>query len=124
MKYRHGAAKDVTAWPSLPARGAWIEMTAEACIHTNRNYSRSPHGERGLKCETCEACCGALSASLPARGAWIEMYLDAFGSIESKSLPARGAWIEMPEDATGSIASWSLPARGAWIEIHFALTIT
>ena len=140
MKYRHGAAKDVTAWPSLPARGAWIEMTAEACIHTNRNYSRSPHGERGLKFILPSRShsggsgrsphgerglkwrrgvkCKPAYESLPARGAWIEMSDDGVtGYGTPGSLPARGAWIEiafLPGCATFFV---SLPARGAWIEI-------
>ena len=34
---------------SLPVRGAWVEIkTARLCIKTV--YSRSPCGERGLKC--------------------------------------------------------------------------
>ena len=34
---------------SLPARGAWIEILTSA-LATLSTDSRSPHGERGLKC--------------------------------------------------------------------------
>ena len=34
--------------PSLPVRGAWIEIAAFPCLAA-RAYSRSPCGERGLK---------------------------------------------------------------------------
>ena len=36
------------AVPSLPARGAWIEIIAAEEEMANE-YGRSPHGERGLK---------------------------------------------------------------------------
>ena len=44
----HGSKRKKYAG-SLPARGAWIEIRTdwEALIH---EWSRSPHGERGLKC--------------------------------------------------------------------------
>ena len=57
--------------PSLPLRGAWIEILthAESSLESS---SRSPCGGRGLKflkrhCE-CNVC-----MSLPFRGAWIEI---------------------------------------------------
>ena len=58
---------------SLPARGAWIEITVYGWVDT-------------------------ADMSLPARGAWIEMsiaWLDAH--VVEGSLPARGAWIEIME---------------------------
>ena len=60
---------------SLPARGAWIEIS---------QFFVSLAG----------------SASLPARGAWIEI-TNPFGLIDSPllSLPARGAWIEIDIEA-------------------------
>ena len=42
--------------PSLPVRGAWIEIPAQPEIRTAR-VCRSPCGERGLKCYTSRKCC-------------------------------------------------------------------
>ena len=57
--------------------------------------SRSPSGERGLKCENPD-----------------------FGRADGESLPIRGAWIEIVScTAAGVVVSGSLPIRGAWIEI-------
>ena len=56
---------------SLPARGAWIEISAL----------------RGWLYRA--------SVSLPARGAWIEMLCIHSCMSASQSLPARGAWIEI-----------------------------
>ena len=56
---------------SLPVRGAWVEIA----IHHKRFRqvaSRSPCGERGLKCEYLFRLCNALQ-SLPVRGAWVEI---------------------------------------------------
>jgi predicted RNA-binding protein YlxR (DUF448 family) len=55
---------------SLPARGAWIEITARV---TEDNEKKS----------------------LPARGAWIEMTAIRMRRSRRSSLPARGAWIEI-----------------------------
>ena len=60
---------------SLPARGAWIEISAL----------------RGWLYRA--------SVSLPARGAWIEIPYDLIPSGRPRrSLPARGAWIEIEEE--------------------------
>ena len=37
-------------WRSLPTRGAWIEIANSTAWWTSR-ACRSPHGERGLKCD-------------------------------------------------------------------------
>ena len=79
--------------PSLPARGAWIEIKNLLTIHAMR-ASRSPHGERGLKFrQRLVALEDALS--LPARGAWIEIGYIGRSGYRALSLPARGAWIEI-----------------------------
>ena len=41
---------------SLPARGAWIEIIALKS-YWGRGRSRSPQGERGLKCPTADGYC-------------------------------------------------------------------
>ena len=80
--------------PSLPARGAWIEILWPGRSARNTR-SRSPHGERGLKSLFCRA-----------------------GWTQRMSLPARGAWIEIPPLRWPFAGGGgSLPARGAWIEI-------
>ena len=56
---------------SLPARGAWIEIT-ENKDNILAPCSRSPHGERGLKYSPSKVFAG-IGGSLPARGAWIEI---------------------------------------------------
>ena len=56
--------------PSLPSRGAWIEMIVSL-------VNAEP------------------SLSLPSRGAWIEMKSTRNLTIPSSSLPSRGAWIEI-----------------------------
>ena len=97
---------------SLPIRGAWIE------ILRRRQWippfvSRSPSGERGLKCENPDFG-RADGESLPIRGAWIEI-----GSIAgsawpaAKSLPIRGAWIEIKPPKKRRSKSWVAPHPGS-----------
>ena len=59
------------AFPSLPVRGAWIE------ISVLRRLVRP------------------LVASLPVRGAWIEILSEWQALDAARSLPVRGAWIEI-----------------------------
>ena len=56
--------------PSLPSRGAWIEIARSAA-------------------------CSNPTASLPSRGAWIEIAGPPGELHPPASLPSRGAWIEM-----------------------------
>ena len=105
---------------SLPVRGAWIEITTARRPRT-RARCRSPCGERGLKCDSLRCGCGC-SVSLPVRGAWIEI---SGGSIQAhvlcSSLPVRGAWIEIRWLHRRKSTTASLPVRGAWIEMLNAL---
>ena len=57
--------------PSLPMRGAWIEMISRR-IPISISVRRSPCGERGLKCKFM-AWRAVEVESLPMRGAWIEI---------------------------------------------------
>ena len=57
---------------SLPVRGAWIEIHSAAMIAT-LSPSRSPCGERGLKCIADALGVEDIRTSLPVRGAWIEI---------------------------------------------------
>ena len=73
---------------SLPARGAWIEMSGAFVLNL-----------------TIE--------SLPARGAWIEISAEPVMTSNEVSLPARGAWIEIGSGALCALRLLpSLPARG------------
>ena len=74
---------------SLPARGAWIEISCAAA--TSRSH-----------------------LSLPARGAWIEINGQAvsFDYGVPTSLPARGAWIEMYHCLIPSFPSLSRSPHG------------
>ena len=74
--------------PSLPVRGAWIEisMTMAICFST---------------------------PSLPVRGAWIEIFRKPLRHCEAESLPVRGAWIEMLSDQMLSAVHIVAPRAGS-----------
>ena len=82
------------------------------------NLSRSPHGERGLKCNDAQQWIAARPGSLSSWRAWIEMErLCGFGS-PPLSLSSWRAWIEIhirsrPKGFHQSLSSWR-----AWIEIE------
>ncbi len=57
--------------PSLPVRGAWIEIV-DGVIFRLKLVGRSPCGERGLKLVKRRRN-GTAIMSLPVRGAWIEI---------------------------------------------------
>ena len=80
---------------SLPSRGAWIEIGFWLELSCSR-VRRSPHGERGLKSSTLRPAPNCL-LSLPSRGAWIEMNKKKLSLRILQSLPSRGAWIEIFE---------------------------
>ena len=61
-------------WESLPTRGAWIEIPRGRGYDENY-FSRSPHGERGLKCSADCHLFYLYTKSLPTRGAWISYQL-------------------------------------------------
>ena len=85
-------------------------------------YSRSPHGERGLK--SGRGCVHpVLDGSLPARGAWVEISSICGAACQALgSLPARGAWVEIawlgeaPEAAfrRSPHGERGLKSTGAW----------
>ena len=56
---------------SLPSRGAWIEITLRLLLVAVAEC-RSPRGERGLKYEFRKSD-AQYDWSLPSRGAWIEI---------------------------------------------------
>ena len=103
--------------PSLPVRGAWIEMYL---LHPMERFGnrRSPCGERGLKC-TFVFVAGNGGGSLPVRGAWIEICLmRARQSCSACRSPCGERGLKyrfVPAPPHGAV---SLPVRGAWIEIR------
>ena len=92
LKSFHGSTKE-TALPSLPSRGAWIEIGTEI-KHITMFDRRSPHGERGLKFPRHRHLADR-QWSLPSRGAWIEITKPPHHYFTIMSLPSRGAWIEI-----------------------------
>ena len=74
---------------SLPARGAWIEMSRTTTI-IGWMLRRSPQGERGLKSYSSSPV-HSVAASLPARGAWIEIYEDGVKASEEVVAPRKGS---------------------------------
>ena len=86
-------------FPSLPVRGAWIEI-----------------------CQMSRHCL-VPPRSLPVRGAWIEMPKASQLISLNTSLPVRGAWIEIAGGWRLWLAALSLPVRGAWIEILLQISI-
>ncbi len=73
---------------SLPAWGAWIEMQTQYLIH--HAICRSPHGERGLKYNQHLGDPVAI-LSLPAWGAWIEIPAVAIAWSISAVAPRMGS---------------------------------
>ena len=96
--------------PSLPARGAWIEI-GFADLGGILLKSRSPHGERGLKFGTTFALAHG-QPSLPARGAWIEIVGEEHPETVDRSLPPRGAWIEIVIEWIGTVLKASRSPHG------------
>ncbi len=114
-------------------------------VHPHSRSSRSPHGERGLKCSVADHGVDALSRRSPHGERGLKYLVWASCARRAlESLPARGAWIEIicppsydvtrsrrsPHGERGlksialtmlAIFGVSLPARGAWIEISFPL---
>ena len=82
---------------SLPVRGAWIEINPQRGGE-DEGKRRSPCGERGLKWLAISEWL-EKRVSLPVRGAWIEILLQRRVLQDKReSLPVRGAWIEIIHD--------------------------
>ena len=129
------------ALPSLPVRGAWIEI--EKYHIQPVKIGRSPCGERGLKCPSARPA-APQTRSLPVRGAWIEIACCCIiGCCAARRSPCgeRGLKCFWLDDNTRGMfgrspcgerglkcfsrrvsrgQSASLPVRGAWIEITTA----
>ena len=131
-------ANDLEMIPSLPPRGAWIEISTAPIglgglgrsprgerglkyirdlFKSIKLVSRSPRGERGLKYLPVVIAPGVIRGRSP-RGERGLKCLWPFGyHTIGKSLPPRGAWIEIPLSLRCDFSRLSLPPRGAWIEI-------
>ena len=139
LKCENLGVKDIEAYTSHPAWGAWIEM-----LFGGEQYGicfgRTPHGVRGLKWRVRHVC-ALFVWSHPAWGAWIEIrlrlaeclsnqrrtphgvrglkYSNLFALFRRRqSHPAWGAWIEiLSSRLLTELLRRSHPAWGAWIEI-------
>ena len=74
--------------PSLPVRGAWIEISSVPLW-----LCRCP--------------------SLPVRGAWIEIWTRQTAFRQAPSLPERGAWIEIALDGQRDVVHGVAPRAGS-----------
>jgi len=90
-----------TSNPSLPSRGAWIEIPM-LTPHIRREC-RSPHGERGLKCRDRRGRTDKVSRRSPHGERGLKCVSKAAKTLEDMSLPSRGAWIEIQR------SSWNRP---------------
>ena len=96
----------------------------ETVFVTNKGLSRSPHGERGLKCMGIHHRYFRFE-SLPPRGAWIEIAGEGLANNYMASRSPHGER-GLKCDAYGMISevAGSLPPRGAWIEIDVQSGVT
>ena len=78
---------------SLPTRGAWIEIQSAPTLAALQG-SRSPHGERGLKC-ICRPLCFKKASRSPHGERGLKSSSNLTRLLLSRSLPTRGAWIEI-----------------------------
>ena len=86
----HLSGYHVRMIPSLPSRGAWIEMVC-GCVFIAKEC-----------------------LSLPSRGAWIEITIPCSRTLERwKSLPSRGAWIEIATSAASVGLTSVAPLAGS-----------
>ena len=74
--------------PSLPVRGAWIEIPILQPLYN-------------------------MIKSLPVRGAWIEISLLCRLSAPDTSLPVRGAWIEILPTIVSLAKAHVAPRKGS-----------
>ena len=88
----------MTSWRSLPARGAWVEMSTTKQSRMTQT-SRSPHGERGLKWRV-QVNVGQWLGRSPHGERGLKLGRCAGSARHGKSLPARGAWVEILERKT------------------------
>ena len=96
---------------NLPFRQRYAGKTVHLCC-------RSPHGERGLKCQSL-----AAAGSDPGRSPHGERGLKSSAVSPSaawkRSLPHGERGLKFCTESTVSAPTPSLPPRGAWIEMPF-----
>ena len=80
--------------PSLPTRGAWIEIYRR-CGRYLWASRRSPHGERGLKSTFSAPNVGSTHRRSPHGERGLKFPTAILHTQQIKSLPTRGAWIEI-----------------------------
>ena len=101
-------------YPSLPMRGAWIEIASLRHLVGVDSDCRSPCGERGLK-SAQYVWYPHQDWSLPMRGAWIEIASTDYlvPQTSAPSLPMRGAWIEIVMKICRILSTFVAPHAGS-----------
>ena len=105
---------------SLPVRGAWVEIGKASLQWTGYNR-RSPCGERGLKFIVWEVKPMANRRRSPCGERGLKYRFTHHVIRRTQSLPVRGAWVEIEAHQWQSGRWRSLPVRGAWVEIRYRL---
>ena len=107
---------------SRPARGAWVEIRAEARQIASRRC-RAPQGARGLKCITVRLN-SFSSLSRAPQGARGLKFNPCNSSNEGKGRAPQGArGLKYVNRHTITTEILSRPARGAWVEIMFGSSL-
>ena len=81
--------------------------------------SRSPCGERGLKCAAERRRLHPRDRRSPCGERGLKSGPGLARKFRAASLPVRGAWIEIKSRRAHARKGKSLPVRGAWIEMWF-----
>ena len=103
-------------WLSRPARGAWVEIGLLGGLFQNLD-SRAPQGARGLKCLLSFIQC-LITSRAPQGARGLKFLTLLLTKLCKRSRPARGAWVEIVFILSSSAHSLtSRPARGAWVEM-------
>ena len=100
---------------SLPPRGAWIEIVRKHFPFVNRR-SRSPHGERGLKCQGWRTW-GYRSRRSPHGERGLKSVYEQPLEIPMGRSPHGERGLKYASYMGQDTVAESLPPRGAWIEI-------
>ena len=126
--------------PSLPSRGAWIEIrqpqdwfwrlyvapltgsvdwNSPMIPQNTRRNSRSPHGERGLKCKQGRRW-RRTGCRSPHGERGLKLLAEELDVIKFSRSPHGERGLKYGSCLESGKPYWSLPSRGAWIEMQVA----